>query len=294
MSVRFVNNFSAALTAGIDSDDTTLLFAAGVGDTFRAKLGSALGSDHVYITVYNAGGDVEYMKVTATTGDDFTVVRGQDNTTARAWLSGDMAAVRPNAAALQEAVSLPTDLARSGINLDITEMRGLTTPLSVLQGGTGSTSLAALTTALGVKVGTDVMAHVAPGAPGNVLTSVDDAWVSSPPATPVALSTAAGAAPSYAARAFACFNGATGAIRSAGNATVTRNSTGDYTVAFTTALPDANYAVVFGQSGTGGNGYSAQIRSDLSTPTASGFRFQVTTVGGTPYDPSHMNFVVYR
>lgn len=150
MSVRFVNNFSAALTAGIDSDDTTLLFAAGVGDTFRAKLGFALGSDHVYITVYNAGGDVEYMKVTATTGDDFTVVRGQDNTTARAWLSGDMVAVRPNAAALSEAVSLPTDLARSGVNLDITELRGLTTPLSVAQGGTGVASLAALSTLLGI------------------------------------------------------------------------------------------------------------------------------------------------
>lgn len=223
MSVRFVNNFSAELTAGIDSDDTTLSFAAGVGDAFRAKLGSALGSDHVYITVYNAGGDVEYMKVTATSGDDFTVVRGQDNTTARAWLSGDMAAVRPNAAALQEAVSLPTDLARSGINLDITEMRGLEVPLSVDQGGTGVdtyaelltalgisyplpvsiggtgvTNLTALKTAMGLVPGTNVMAYVTPGTAGNVLTS-DGAgnWASSPAATGLVALTAQTAAGTY-------------------------------------------------------------------------------------------------
>jgi hypothetical protein len=140
MSVRFVNNFSAPLAAGIDSAETTLSFAAGVGDSFRDKLGTALGTDHVYMTLYNAGGDIEYVKVTATSGDDFTVVRGQDNSTARAWLSGDRMACRPNAAALQEAVSLPTNLAHSGINIDITEIRGLEVPLSAGQGGTGVTT----------------------------------------------------------------------------------------------------------------------------------------------------------
>jgi microcystin-dependent protein len=138
MAVRFVNNFSAALAAGVSSVDTELTFAAGVGDIFRTKLGSPLGTDYLYLTVYNSGGDVEYVKVTATASDDFTVVRGQDNSTARAWLSGDMVACRPNAGALQEAVSLPTDLARSGVNLDITELRGMTVPLSEAQGGTGS------------------------------------------------------------------------------------------------------------------------------------------------------------
>ena len=222
MSVRFVNNFSAALTAGIESDDTTLSFAAGVGDTFRDKLGTALGSDHVYATLYNAGGDIEYVKITATSDDDFTVVRGQDNTTARAWLAGDMAACRPNAAALQAAVSLPDNLAHSGINLDITEMRGLEVPLSVDQGGTGVTTYAALLAALGITLplpvtsggtgvtslsalktamsltpGTDVMAYVAPGTAGNVLTSTGSAWASSPSATGLVALTAQTAAGSY-------------------------------------------------------------------------------------------------
>jgi hypothetical protein len=62
------------------------------------------------------------------------------------------------------------------------------------------------------------------------------------------LSTASGSAPSYSARAWVNFNG-TGAvaIRASGNVTsITDNGTGNYTVNFTTAMPDTNYASVFG------------------------------------------------
>jgi hypothetical protein len=53
-------------------------------------------------------------------------------------------------------------------------------------------------------------------------------------------------APIYACRAWVNFNGTgTVAIRDSGNvASITDNGTGDYTVNFTTALPDANYSVV--------------------------------------------------
>ena len=56
---------------------------------------------------------------------------------------------------------------------------------------------------------------------------------------------ATGSAPVYAARAWVNFNGTgTVAIRSSGNvSSITDNGVGDYTVNFTTALPDANYAV---------------------------------------------------
>ena len=55
-----------------------------------------------------------------------------------------------------------------------------------------------------------------------------------------------GTAPTYACRAWVNFNGTgTVAIRAAGNvSSITDNGTGDYTVNFTTAMPDANYAVV--------------------------------------------------
>lgn len=52
-----------------------------------------------------------------------------------------------------------------------------------------------------------------------------------------------GTAPMYACRAWVRFNAA-GTIDGSGNiASVTKNSTGNYTITFTTAMPDANYTV---------------------------------------------------
>ena len=55
---------------------------------------------------------------------------------------------------------------------------------------------------------------------------------------------ASGSAPVFAARAWVNFNGTgTVAIRASGNvSSITDNGTGDYTVNFTTAMPDANYS----------------------------------------------------
>ena len=57
---------------------------------------------------------------------------------------------------------------------------------------------------------------------------------------------ATGSAPIYACRAWVNFNGTgTVAIRASGNvSSITDNGTGDYTVNFTTAMPDANYSSV--------------------------------------------------
>lgn len=54
---------------------------------------------------------------------------------------------------------------------------------------------------------------------------------------------ASGSAPVYACRAWVNFNGTgTVAIRASGNvSSITDNGVGDYTVNFTTAMPDANY-----------------------------------------------------
>ncbi len=58
--------------------------------------------------------------------------------------------------------------------------------------------------------------------------------------------TVSGSAPLFLCRAWVNFNGTgTVAIRASGNASsLVDNGTGDYTVNFTTAMPDANYSLV--------------------------------------------------
>jgi hypothetical protein len=62
------------------------------------------------------------------------------------------------------------------------------------------------------------------------------------------MTTPSGTAPGYMARAWVNFNGTgTVAIRASGNvSSITDNGTGDYTVNFTTAMPDADYGVTLG------------------------------------------------
>jgi hypothetical protein len=80
--------------------------------------------------------------------------------------------------------------------------------------------------------------------------------------------TVSGTAPLYAARAWVNFNGTgTVAIRDSGNvSSITDNNTGDYTVNFTTAMPDVNYAMV-GTSGSAGD-FPASLGT-LATNTTS-------------------------
>jgi hypothetical protein len=79
---------------------------------------------------------------------------------------------------------------------------------------------------------------------------------------------ASGSAPIYAARAWVNFNGTgTVAIRASGNVTsITDNGTGDYTINFTTAMPDINYSVVSSNSYTSGNPPANTGNAIVSTP----------------------------
>jgi hypothetical protein len=84
------------------------------------------------------------------------------------------------------------------------------------------------------------------------------------------VATVSGTAPLYMARAWVNFNGTgTVAIRASGNVTsITDNGTGDYTVNFTTAMPDANYAVSMSIFPTS----SAAERPELTTLLAASVR----------------------
>ena len=77
----FTNNASALLAASIDEDDLTIQVAGGFGVLFPLPG----GSQFFHATLENADGDIEVVRVTARSGDNLTVVRGQDNTSARSW-----------------------------------------------------------------------------------------------------------------------------------------------------------------------------------------------------------------
>jgi hypothetical protein len=102
--------------------------------------------------------------------------------------------------------------------------------------------------------------------------------------TATALTTASGSAPSYSARAWVNFNGTgTVAIRASGNvSSITDNTTGDYTVNFTTAMPDANYAATF----AGGDGFYGSVVTIAfqTAPTTSSMRIRTATNSGSPSD----------
>ena len=132
---------------------------------------------------------------------------------------------------------------------------GLSTDLAIADGGTGaSTALAAFDNlkqaASATYTGVVELATAAEAAAGTDTTR---------PITPSTLRdglNSTGTAPIYAARSWVNFNG-TGAvaIRSSGNvSSITDNGVGNYTVNFTTAMPDANYAVVGSVAGSTGVG----------------------------------------
>jgi hypothetical protein len=84
---------------------------------------------------------------------------------------------------------------------------------------------------------------------------------------------ASGSAPIYACRAWVNFNGTgTPAIREDGNvSSITDNGSGDYTVNFTTAMPDANYSTQLTCQGASGGGTSRLFGAVKvgTTPTTS-------------------------
>ncbi len=106
---------------------------------------------------------------------------------------------------------------------------------------------------------------------------------------------AVGAAPIYACRAWVNFNGTgTVSIRAGGNvSSITDNGSGSYTVNFTTALPDTNYAVV-GISRTDGNlSYVTLPSSGVKTTSAVELR-AASPSSGSNSDSSEVNISVFR
>jgi hypothetical protein len=81
-------------------------------------------------------------------------------------------------------------------------------------------------------------------------------------------------ATAYGCRAWVNFNGTgTVAIRASGNvSSITDNGTGDYTVNFSTALPDADYAVAGVVNEVASNNGASVVISNTTAPTSSAVR----------------------
>jgi hypothetical protein len=109
---------------------------------------------------------------------------------------------------------------------------------------------------------------------------------------------ASGSAPVYACRAWVNFNGTgTVAIRASGNvSSITDNAIGNYTVNFTTAMPDADYgfSVTSGWDGASASNETTAGPIDSGGLTTSSFRFWVTTGGGGARDVSFVSVQIFR
>jgi hypothetical protein len=105
-------------------------------------------------------------------------------------------------------------------------------------------------------------------------------------------------ATAYGCRAWVNFDGTgTVAIRASGNvSSITDNGTGDYTVNFTTAMPDANYAaIVAGARGTSNDDFRSGNRQGGTYSTTAVQVFSgVASSGGTYVDANPLNVAVFR
>jgi len=117
MTVKWTNNATTTIASGISSGDTSITLAGSTGALFPT-LGAG---DYFYGTLNNANNDIEIVKVTGRSGDVLTVVRGQEGTSAAAWIGGDKFELRPTAAGFTDAAA--------GENI---------VDLAVAKGGTGA------------------------------------------------------------------------------------------------------------------------------------------------------------
>lgn len=96
MSFNFSNNAASTLAAGINDTVTSLTVQSGDGALFP----SPTGGDSFRCSLADASNNIEIVDVTTRTGDVFTIVRGQESTTARTWLAGDSVTLRVTAGVL--------------------------------------------------------------------------------------------------------------------------------------------------------------------------------------------------
>ena len=102
----------------------------------------------------------------------------------------------------------------------------------------------------------------------------------------------------FTVKAWVNFDGtqtAANMIRASGNVnSITDNGTGDYTVNFTTAMPDANYAVTTSAGDATGSNVDAFNPSTTAAPTTSALRMIAVRSAVGAYDLSRASVAIFR
>jgi hypothetical protein len=105
MGIKVSNNAFGTLAAGINSSATSITLTTGQG----ARFPTLSAGDYFYATLIDTSNNLEIVKCTARSTDVLTVVRAQENTTARAYSTGDRIEIRITAQTFLDASGIETD-----------------------------------------------------------------------------------------------------------------------------------------------------------------------------------------
>ena len=129
-----------------------------------------------------------------------------------------------------------------------------------------------------------------------LVTTVANPTFTTPNINSAQFATVSGTAPIYPCRAWVNFNGTgTVAIRASGNvSSITDNGAGDYTVNFTTAMPDANFCSQLTQGNTDGTNPPGNLSFGLRSVTTTTCRVNLRDSAGNQTDMPSVNVAIFR
>jgi len=173
---------------------------------------------------------------------------------------------------------------------------GVTGTLPVANGGTNQTTYTDGQLLIGNTTGNTLAKSTLTAGTGISVTN-GSGTITIANTSPNQLTTTTGSPAYYGARAWVNFNGTgTVAIRASVNvSSITDNATGDYTVNFTTAMPDANYSANTNSTrATLISGADVSSVISTTTPTTSAYRFYTMTGSGTFVDALFACVSIFR